>query len=83
MAGQPTCPPWASPARFLPATLTPLLLQAATKALHPSLNPHQHLHAQPVNPPAQADGGRVGDRRGAGSALPQMRPVPGPFYPAQ
>ena len=39
---------------------------------------------QPANLHPQADGGRVGDRRGgAGSALPQMRAVPGPFYPAQ
>ena len=41
MAGQPTCPPWASPARFLPATLTPFLLQAATNSFL-LLNPH-HL----------------------------------------
>ena len=38
MAGQPTCPPWASPARFLPATLTPFLLQASFFLINP---PHQ------------------------------------------
>ena len=37
MAGQPTCPPWASPARFLPATLTSFLLQAPFFLI----NPHQ------------------------------------------
>ena len=80
MAGQPSCPPWASQAaRFLPATLTPLLLQADQAP-----NPHPHLLHHQVNPPdVQADGGRVGERRGAPASLPQMRAVPGPFYPAQ
>ena len=51
---------------------------------HRLLPPHQPPPPQPANLHPQADGGRVGDRRGgAGSALPQMRAVPGPFYPAQ